>query len=473
MKKIRFIIFVLFGILELTGFGQNSLSLSLEEAKELAITNNLDLRQNALDVEIQKATVKENIAEGLPQINGSFGYNYNILNSFDGRTSGSTMIEPGPVDQLDGFSQLQSESIDDYVNGALGSLFSGLGSAFSGKHSANASVTISQQLFDGVYTLGIKAADVFVSLTEKQAIVTERDIRKEVEKAYYAALISQENLNILDNNIKNVNQVLSETKATYQAGFVEQLDVDRLELSLANIETQRVSIARLQDLSYAVLKNLLTIPLSTDIVLTEDIDEIERILYEESLDLMALETGDRVEFEILDIQEKLQEINVQRYKKGYLPTVDLVASGGYDYLSNSLPFTQGFDGWYPGVSAGLQVGIPIFDGNRKKAQIAKAQLEVDKVRLSRDALVQGIDIETKSAAITFQNALNNVNSQRDNLELAQKIYDVTQIKYKEGVGSSLERSAAEQDLYTTQQNYINALYDLLIAKVDLEKALGK
>ena len=122
---------------------------------------------------------------------------------------------------------------------------------------------------------------------------------------------------------------------------------------------------------------------------------------------------------------------------------------------------------------GLQLNVPIFNGFSTKSKINRAKLEVEKAHNDLKQLERGINLEVGNARIAYLNAKRKVDNQLKNGRLAQKIYDTTKIKYKEGVGSSLEITSAEQELFRTQQNLIQAKFDLLQAKMELDKALGK
>jgi len=448
------------------------LALGLTEAQNIAYDNNQTLQDQSIDVEIAESQVDQTLAQGLPQVTGNFDYQWNILNAFAQRTdAGGAPAFSGEV--LNGFSELQSETLEEFSFNSIGGFFAGLGDAFVSKHQATAGVNLNQQVFDGVYLLGIEAARVFVELSEVQLAPTRRDIEKAVEKAYYGTLITQENLEIVDGNIKNLSDLIFETKEIYKAGFAEQLDVDRLELSLAMLENQKKNLLKIEELNYDILKNAMTISLDTDLELTDEIESFEAYVLSEEFLAQITEPELWPEFKILDVQEEIQGLDIERIEKGKLPKVDAFINGNYNYQGNDFIFTNGFDNWFPNVAAGLSISVPIFDGNLRNNQIRQKQLELQKIQLSRETLQTSIDIQIENALTAFANATTDIETQKDNIALAQKIYNTTQIKYREGVGSSVELYQAQQDLYTAQQGYINSLYDLLIAKVDVERALGK
>ena len=468
---------VLFICFSLSGFAQNQFSdtlvLSLPEAQNVALDNNFTLKDQLLDVEIAKSQVEQTKAQGLPQINGNLDYQYTVLNAFASRT-GETPVIPAPSnDQFTEFNQDQLSDIQGVSIQTVGGFFSGLGDAFASRHQATAGVAVNQQLFDGVYLLGLKAAEVYVDLARAQTATTERDVEKDVEKAYYGALITEENIDIIDKNIANVEQLLFETRETYEAGFVEQLDVDRLELSLSTLQNNKSNLIKLKDLNYDVLKSELRIPLSKTIRLSQDIEQFAREALSDEVLKKVQNPEQWPEFYVLDVQEKVTELEIEGFKKGRLPKVDAFINGSYGYQGNDFIFSNGFDNWFPNLVAGLSVSIPIFDGNLKDNQIIQKQLELEKIDLQRNQLQSNINIQIQNALTSFLNARSDVQNQIDNIALAEKIYNTTQIKYREGVGSSVEMSQAQQDLYQAQQQYINSLYDLLIAMVDLETALGK
>lgn len=451
------------------------LTLSLPEAQNIALDNNFDLQNQRLDIEIAKAQVGQTKAQGLPQINGSVDYQYTVLNAFAKRTSGDDEgggFQPsGTV--YEGFTPQQSAVLEEVSALSIGNFFSNIGDAFASKHQSTAAVAVNQKLFDGVYLLGLKAAEVYVDLARAQTASTERNLDKEVEKAYYGVLVADENIAIVDKNIENLNRLLFETEETYEAGFIEQLDVDRLKLSLSTLTNQKSNLLKLREFNENVLKSVLKIPLDTPIELTQDINEFEKIAMSDETLAQVKDPELWPEFRVFEIQENIQDLDIDRYKKGRLPKVDAFVNGSYGYQGNQFIFANGFDNWFPNLVAGLTISVPIFDGRLKEYQIQEAQLRRDKIAVNRNQLMANIDIQIQNALTQFLNAKTDVNNQLENIALAQKIYNTTKIKYQEGVGSSIEMNQAEQDLYQAQQQYISALYDLLIAKVDLETALGK
>lgn len=453
----------------------DTLVLSLPEAQNVALDNNFTLQEQRIDVDIAKSKVEQTKAQGLPQINGSFDYQYTILNAFASRTSSDDGEQELPP--LQGNYQYLTTNEQGDAQGialeSIGVFFNNIGDAFASRHQGTAGVSVNQKVFDGVYLLGLQAAEVYVDLARAQTATTERDVLKNVEKAYYSALITEENIGIIDKNIVNVEQLLFETRETYEAGFVEQLDVDRLALSLSTLENNKRNLIKLKELNYDVLKSEMRIPLNTNISLSQDVEQFAAVALSDEVLNKVQDPEQWPEFYVLDVQEQVAELQIEQYKKGRLPKVDAFLNGSYGYQGNDFIFTNGFDNWFPNAVAGLSVSVPIFDGNLKDNQIREKQLELDKLNIQRASLQSNINIQIQNALTSYLNARADVQNQIDNIALAEKIYETTQIKYREGVGSSVEMSQAQQELYQAQQQYINSLYDLLIAKVDLEKALGK
>jgi len=296
-------------------------------------------------------------------------------------------------------------------------------------------------------------------------------VRERVRDAYLPALIIQENLTILDKNITNVAALLKETKATYEAGFVEQLDVDRLELSLANLNTDRESLERQLKLAYDGLKFAIGYPIQDELAVS---DNLNTLLKEASAEELQgnINYYSRPEYKQAELGVKLQELNIKYNKMGYLPSLSAEAAYQYGYQGNEL-FNDPNGFWVPTSFATLRLNVPIFDGFYTKALVQRARIEEEKARNQKQELERTITFEVENARKNYLNAYSRLKSQRKNLALAERIYRTTQIKYKEGVGSSIELSQAEQSLYQSQQNEIQAKYDLLTAKTALDKALGE
>lgn len=469
IRNKQFLIIMVFVLAIKYGVAQEQVVVSLEEAISLAKENNRTLKENAIDVSIAKTQIDQVKAQGLPQITGTFNYQATLLNSFAKRTSGSGQA-PYSGNVYAPFNQQESQVLEAFTGNYLNNAFSALGQAFASKHSATASVAVNQQLFNGVYLIGLKATEVYVEMQQVKAEPTKRDIEKSVEKAYYGALITKENMDMIDKNIKNIQAFYDETKEIYEAGFAEQLDLDRLSLSLSTLNTQKNALKEIQTLNYNVLKSAMSLPLDTNVELTEQIETFEQVAKKYDTLEELTEPKPWAEFQVFDVQEKIQQLDIKRYEFGKYPSVYLFTNGNYGYQGNKFIFNKG---WFPNLVAGVNVNIPIFDGNLRKNKIKQKKQELEKIGIAREQLQMNIDLAIQNAVTQFTNAKTDLETQEENIKLAEKIYDTTKIKYKAGVGSSIEVNQAEQSLYIAQQGKLNALYNLLIAKVDLDKALGK
>ena len=318
-----------------------------------------------------------------------------------------------------------------------------------------------------VIFVALEAAREYRRYTLKEFASKQREVKVKVVEAYLPVLLVQENIELLIKNMENLEKLLFETKELYNAGFAEQLDVDRLELSLSNLEVEHENLVRQKELLVGGLKYAIGYPIDETLVVSDDLQDMTAISSSEDL-TRQMDYSRRPEFLLLEQAELMNELNIRLNKAGYLPT--LRAFGTYQQQYQGDNFSDGF--WAPTSFVGLSLNVPIFDGLDKRSKIQRARLNLELVRNQKVDIQRGIDLEVGNARVNYVNAEKRYNNQQKNLELAERIYQTAQIKYREGVGSSLEVTQAEQSLYTTQGNYLQSLYDLLLAKERLSLALG-
>ncbi|MCB0640380.1 MAG: TolC family protein, partial [Phaeodactylibacter sp.] len=209
-------------------------------------------------------------------------------------------------------------------------------------------------------------------------------------------------------------------------------------------------------------------PIDEPLLLSDNINSLSAEVSEDAL-TNPVNYQAYPQYQVAQLGLHLNELNIRLNKAGYLPSLAGFGSFQYSLLADKLSEGE----WYPSTVVGLQLNIPIFDGLNKKAKVQRAKLATEVARNQILQLESAINLELSNARINYVNARRRLDNQEQNLQLAEKIYNTTQVKYKEGVGSSLEITQAEQSLYQSQQNYNQALYDLLVAKIGLEKALGQ
>ncbi|MGB0525251.1 MAG: TolC family protein [Flammeovirgaceae bacterium] len=420
--------------------------MSLAECIEYAFKSNASMIDANIDTKIAEATVGEVRAAGLPQINGQIEYtnNYVIQTQFFPATN----FDPNASD-------------DDVVAFKFGLPHTGL-----------AALSLEQLVFDGTYFLGLKAADVYTNLSKKAAEVTKAEVALNVTKSYYGVLVTKERLALLDKNIERIKQLLDETKALYDNGFVEELDVDKLTVTHNNLVSERQRLERFSINSLNMLKFTMGMSVVEKIALSDELVTIQmdnQLIEEEGFDY-----GQRPEYAVYQVQRELDMLDEKRYRMGYYPTLSFFANYGYNGASNTFDlYKLNGNNWNNYGGLGLSLRVPIFDGLRKKYQIQQAQLRLQKTEFGIKQLEKTIDWERITAANTLSNSISTLKAQSENIDLAKKIASKTKIKYKEGVGSSLEVIQAETDLLDAQNSYFSALYDALIAKADYDKAVGK
>lgn len=419
-----------------------SQSFSLDEAIDYALVNHNSIKQEHLNQQDATYQVKEYWARGLPQVNGKVGYQYFF--------EIPTTILPEEFAMPGQPAEVQF--------GTTNNLTAGL--------SANA------LLFDGGFLVGLKAQRMYKELVNSQIGQTERDIRVNVTKAYLNVLALKESMDIIDGNISSIEKTRDETKALYENGFAEQLDVDRLDLTLQNLQTEKQNIDQVIESTKLILKFQMGHPLNEEIILTDDVSRIQASsVSKDELLQASWSVDDRVEIGLIDQSIELTDINIRSIKAQYLPS--LTASVDYNQSLQTNDLFGSNNSWFPTGIVGLNLGIPIYDAGDKKAKIERAKIQQEGLLLQRNDMSRLIELEITSAQIAVENAYRNLDQRQAAQVLAEKIYNTTLVKYKEGVGASLEVNQAEVDMLAAQRNYIDALFNYLLARTDLERAIGK
>lgn len=418
-------------------------SFSVKEAVEYAVNHQITIKNSELDVSSAEAKIKEIMSIGLPQLNSNVNYNKNLIiqKAFVPANIFNPNAKEGEVAQL----------------------------AFGVKNLANSSVSLSQLLFDGSYLIGLKASSVYKELAVRNLKASKITVAENVSKAYYNVLVSTKQLDLMRFNLGRLDTLYRDTKAMYEQGFVEKIDVQRLEVQLNNLKTETENIARLQSLGEILLKFQMGYPLEDPIELKDKLENIQESFNEEINN--PFDINNRVEYSILKTQEDLAKLDIKNYKAGYLPRLMLMSSYGYN--TGRVYARDLFTGkWFNNASLGFSISIPIFDGFNKKYKIIQAQNSLRKIQQSYDLLESSLEMERHQASISLTNAIQSLEEQKRNLDLANDIFFASQSKYKEGVGSNLEVLNAEASVKESQTNYFSALFNALVAKVSLEKANG-
>jgi outer membrane protein len=299
--------------------------------------------------------------------------------------------------------------------------------------------------------------------------VTQEQIKANIYKIYYQLVVSKTQVELLDANISRLEKLLNDTREIYKNGFAEKLDVDKVSVQIANLQTERVKALNSIENGYYGLKFLLGMPIRDTLVLTDTLSDEQ--IKDGVLENSNYQYSDRKEFQYAELGRKLGEFNIRRYKLSKLPTASLNA--GYSKFAQRDKFDFYKGDYFTASSISLRINVPIFNGFANNARIRRAELELQQNLNNIENLRLSIDNEVEQARTNFRSAVATMDYQRKNMELAVAVYDQTKKKYEMGLGSNLEITAAQTDLKAAQTNYINSLYDAIIARIDFLKATGK
>jgi outer membrane protein len=388
------------------------------------------IQQSLIDEKIAEETIKTKLADWYPQVNLDASYQNNI--------------------------QLTTA----YFNGNVIS---------TGTHNVSAiDFSATQNIFNKDVLLASRSATDVRKAVSQITTGNKIGIAVEVSKAFYDVLLTQKQIDVLDEDIVRLNRSLKDAYNQYQGGIVDKTDYKRATISLNNAIAQRKQGQGTLTAKYFFLKQLMGYPDSASLQLQYDSTQLETDAQMDTLQLINYDN--RIEYKLLQTQKRLQQFNLKYYKWGYLPEVSAYGNYNIDYLNND--FGKLYKQSFPNSYVGLQLTLPIFQGFKRIHQVRSAQLQIDRVDWEIVGLKDSINTEYAQALASYKGNLANYDALKQNVQLANEVYTVIRLQYQQGIKTYLDVIIAESDLRTSQLNYYTALYQLLQSKIDVQKALG-
>jgi outer membrane protein len=408
------------------------LKFSLNEAREYALKNSPVLLNSTRDVEIAKKMIWENTATGLPQanLNGSYAYS----------------------PELAGLSDQLQEFIPGFNPNDL-------------KTSSFMSIQVDQLLFSGQYIVGLKAAQVYASLSKLAETKSKIGIVESITNTYFTALVARQSSLILDSTLRVIDKTLFESEQMYKNGFLEQTDVDQIRILESNIKSSLAVTTRQIGIMERMLKFQMGLPIDQAIELTDQIDPLVVIMNLETAVIDSFNVEENIDYNMLDTQEKLRLLNYKLSRTQYLPTL----SGYYTYYKS---LDHNFFNDMSPNTFGLSLSFPLFSSGKRSSQESQRLIEYLKAKTNKQMGADNLLIQFQSALSGFMTARDVYALQTKNRDLALRIYKKSIIKFKEGMGSSLDLNQTQQQFFTAEGTYFNALMALVEAKSKLDSLLS-
>ena len=418
-------------------------TLTLKDAITFALENKADAKKAKLQVENSNYQIEEVRSRALPQIsaNGSLTHN--------------------PI--------LQTNVIDGSAFGAPGTTIQ---AAFGQKWTSTAGVTLNQALYDQSVFIGLKAAKSTKEFYQINEQLTEEQVIERVANAYYQVYVTRQNLNVIDNNLKNTGKVKDIIKGQFDNGLAKKIDLDRILVRISNINTQRQQILNAINLQENALKFYIGMPIETKIVIPQTEFEVTATAFT----AQKPEATSRTEYLLLKKNEQLLEYQKKSVQAANYPILSL--TGSYNYLGQGpeVPwFKKPVDGvyWSDYAAVGLNLHVPIFTGFGTRAKVRQAENKLQSVRVDLEETKLALDLEYENAKTQIDNSIISINNQKENSKLAQEVYSNTNNNYIQGLASLTDLLEAENALVEAQNNYTTALLDYKLAEIQLIKSKGE
>ena len=424
---------------------ENTKSFSLQEAIDYALENNRTAKNAALDIKAAEKQKWETTTIGLPQISASIDYN-NWL------------------------KQQVSLIPAEFFGGNPGE-FSEI--AFGTKQTLNATVKLEQLIFDGSYLVGLQSAKVFLEISKNAKEKTDLEVRKAVINAYGNVLLAEESVKILERNIDVLKKNLNEITKIYENGLEEEESVEQLQITLSGVESNLNNTTRLKTLAYQMLNITLGTDINSNTVLTDNLES----LTSKHINLGLLTSEENIEntvdYKIAENDKTSKELLLKLEKSNALPTLKAFVNGGYSGNNENFDFLKKDQTWFGSSLLGVSMNIPIFSSGKRSAATQRARINLEKAKEDLTDTEQKLKLQIASAKSDYQFAIEDYDNKKLNLNLAERIEQKNQTKFFEGIASSFDLRQAQTQLYSSQQEFLQAMLDVINKKAELETVLNQ
>lgn len=420
---------------------------SLNEARRYAVEHAYSVRDKQFELEKAKKTITETAAIGLPQVSAEARHQYNAQIP---QTPLPALLLPNPPEGVD-FVLVQ----------------------FGVPHQSTYGIQASQLLFDGSYIVALMAARVFKELARNELEVSKVEVLDNVTRSYGTAIMTRELIKILENNLEVLRRIYRDNQKLYSEGFIEEQDVDQIDILVNTVSNQLDNTRRQYEIALMLLKLQMGLALEENIVLTDGLEVFEAIdqdafqLMSKPFDLMT-----DYEYRGILLQEQAARLQVKRFQMEYLPSLAGFVSHQQNMFGNEFKMFDFNRFWVPVTVMGISLNWKIFTGFDRHAKTSKAKLDLLRVQNAKKQVEDAKQVEYDRARSDFEFSINNLRIRKKNLETANRVREKTLIKYREGVAGSLELTQAENQLLDAQNQYVQAMIQLINAHSALNKILG-
>lgn len=416
--------------------------LNLNDAIQLAKTNNRTLQNASKDILMARQKRWETIAIGLPQVSLSAGY-------------------------VNAIKQPVSLIPAEFFGGQAGEFNEVI---FGTEQSANAGLRLEQLIFDGSYLVGLQASEIYLRISKQAYTKTEQAIIQATTDAYVNALLAKAQVGVLEQNLEAAEQNLSEIKAVFENGLTEEENVQQLQLIATSLQSSLTYTKQMADVAKNVLRYVMGMELDAPLTLGSTLEGLALQLQSERSETLTLKNNIDYQMAQNDIRTKELLLKLERFKS--LPRISAYLSGGYDGYNQEFAFTQPEQNWFGRASFGLNLSFPVFSSFQSQAKRQQAKLALEQAKNLAENVEQELLLEESRLRNAVQFNLENMKTTAANLALAAAIEKKNQIKFKEGLVSGFTLRQAQTQLYDAQNNYLTAMQQLVISKTSLSLLLN-
>ena len=420
-------------------------SYSLKQAKEYAIQNSTQVKNSLLDVEIAQQKIKETTATGLPQISGTVAFQ-NFLDVPTSLIPASSFDPAAPVDLL-------------------------IPVKFGTDFNLNGTLQVSQLIFSGNYLVALQASKTYKAISIQMVEKSELEIKAAVSEAYFTVVVLQANSEAMDSSLIIIKHIYNDTKILINEKVLEPSASLQLELSIMELENGLKQVNDQIIVAKKLLKFQMGIEIKTEISLADDLTTLSSGLEGEITSTINI--AENIDYKMLQTQLKVNELLVKNKKADYLPTLAGFFSHQQVAMGNEFNFFGSDGSWYPTTIWGLNLSIPIFSGGQGPSRLKQAKIETLKTQNKIKQLDEGLQLQTAQATTAYNNSLESQKTRERAVEIANEVLRTTEVKFKEKVVSGMELTQAQSQVIQSKTNLINAKYEVLKAKLAIDKLVNK